>query len=160
MMSMRPMKVIVALDDSAHSEYALESVMERPWADGTEFLILSVFEPYHPDFAGWDAGAVEQAVRYARGLEEQVKKYVANCASKLSQCLGNAKVSCEAVENARIKETIIQKAIHWQADLIIMGSHGRSGIERFLLGSVSQAVISHSPCSVEIIKRPQRHSSN
>jgi len=159
-MSVKPMKVILALDDSTHSEYALESVMDRPWADGSEFLVFSVFEPFHPDFAGWDESAVHQAVRYGQSLEARVKSYVENCAHRLQEKMPEAIVTFEAVENSRIKETIIQKAIDWDADLIIMGSHGRTGLERFLLGSVSQAVISHAPCSVEIIKRTQPHSLN
>jgi len=156
-MPVSPMKVLLALDDSAHSEYALESVLGRPWPDGSDFLVFTVFEPYHPDFAGWEPHAVVQAMRYAKTLEEQIKSYAEKSVERLTGSLSNShKISYEVVENARVKETIIQKAIDWQADLIIMGSHGRTGLERFLLGSVSQAVVSHAPCSVEIIKRPAR----
>lgn len=159
-MATSPMKVMLALDDSAHSEYALESVIQRPWPAATEFLVFCVFEPYHPDFAGWDASAIDQAVLYGKRLAEDTSKYAEASAEKLKANIPEVNVIHEAVENARIKETIIQKAIDWQANLIIMGSHGRTGLQRFLLGSVSQAVVAHAPCSVEIIKRPLYHSSN
>ena len=37
-------------------------------------------------------------------------------------------------------------------DLIVVGSHGYSGIKRWLLGSVAQSVVSHAPCSVEVVR--------
>lgn len=155
-----PTKVMLALDQSTHSDYALESVLARPWPENTEFLVLTLFEPYHPDFAGWDPSAVDQALLYAQRLSDESRKYVEACVKRLSDKFGSSKVSYEIKESARIKEAIIEKATDWQADLVIMGSHGRTGLRRFLLGSVSQAVVSHAPCSVEIIKRPLYYSSN
>lgn len=46
----------------------------------------------------------------------------------------------------------------WNADLIMLGSHGKRGLDRFLLGSVSEAVSRHAPCSVEIV-RPMAKAS-
>ncbi|MBX9688310.1 MAG: universal stress protein [Candidatus Obscuribacterales bacterium] len=145
---------MLALDNSMHSAYALESVLERPWPDNSEFLVYAVYEPYHPDFAGWDETAVEQAVLYARRLEEELNNYAASCAKRLQEKFKGCKVFVEVSESARIKESIIEKAESWNCQLLVMGSHGRTGLQRFLLGSVSQAVVAHAPCSVEIIKRP------
>jgi nucleotide-binding universal stress UspA family protein len=50
------------------------------------------------------------------------------------------------------EEVIINTAKEWGAELIVLGSHGHSGFRRFLLGSVSQAIASHAPCSVEIVR--------
>lgn len=44
----------------------------------------------------------------------------------------------------------------WKPDLIVMGSHGRKGFEKFLLGSVAEAVLASSNCSVEIVKIPDK----
>jgi nucleotide-binding universal stress UspA family protein len=52
------------------------------------------------------------------------------------------------------KEIILDEASRWAADLIVLGSHGHRGIDRFLLGSVSEEVAMHAKCSVEIIRRP------
>jgi nucleotide-binding universal stress UspA family protein len=54
----------------------------------------------------------------------------------------------------RPKEAIVDTAEQWPADLIVMGSHGRHGVGRFLLGSVSLSVLSQAPCSVAIVKLP------
>lgn len=50
------------------------------------------------------------------------------------------------------KEIIPDEASRWGADLIVVGSHGRRGINRFLLGSISEAVAIHADCSVEVIR--------
>jgi nucleotide-binding universal stress UspA family protein len=57
-----------------------------------------------------------------------------------------------AVPCATPKELILEEAHKWGADLIVVGSHGRRGVNRFLLGSVSEAVASHARCSVEIAR--------
>jgi nucleotide-binding universal stress UspA family protein len=57
-----------------------------------------------------------------------------------------------AVPSASAKELILNEAAEWGADLIVVGSHGRRGASKFLLGSVSEPVAFHACCSVEIIR--------
>jgi nucleotide-binding universal stress UspA family protein len=59
-----------------------------------------------------------------------------------------------AVETGDTRERIIDSAERWFADLILLGSHGRRGATRFLLGSVAESVARHAPCSVEIVRAP------
>ena len=59
----------------------------------------------------------------------------------------------EAVDEGLPKTTIIERAHNWGADLIVMGSHGLTGLNRFLIGSVSEAVCRHAHCSVEVVRR-------
>jgi nucleotide-binding universal stress UspA family protein len=47
---------------------------------------------------------------------------------------------------------ILDCATKWKADLIVVGSHGKNGIQRLLLGSVSEYVATHAKCSVEIVR--------
>ncbi len=54
------------------------------------------------------------------------------------------------------KSIILDDAKAWGADLIVLASHGRKGLERFMLGSVSEAVLRHAHCSVEIIRLPAK----
>jgi nucleotide-binding universal stress UspA family protein len=56
------------------------------------------------------------------------------------------------VENGDAKSRILESAKDWRADLIVLGSHGRKGLEHFLMGSVSEAVARHAGCSVEIVR--------
>lgn len=58
-----------------------------------------------------------------------------------------------AVRDGHLRAAIVDEARKWRADLIVLGSHGRTGITRLLLGSVAQSVVSHAPCSVEVVRR-------
>jgi nucleotide-binding universal stress UspA family protein len=57
-----------------------------------------------------------------------------------------------AVRQGDPRTVIIDEAKAWSADLIVVGSHGYTGIKRLLLGSVAQSVVSHAPCSVEVVR--------
>ena len=54
---------------------------------------------------------------------------------------------------------IVDEAKDWPADLIVVGSHGYSGVKRWLLGSVAQSVVSHAPCSVEVVRKRTEEES-
>jgi nucleotide-binding universal stress UspA family protein len=84
-----------------------------------------------------------------KALRGQAKDLVEKAAAKLREA--KFEVSTELVEGDP-KSKILDAAKEWHADMIVLGSHGRSGISRFLLGSVSQDVVRHAHCSVEIIR--------
>lgn len=77
----------------------------------------------------------------------------------LTAKFGADAVQCEVVEGY-IKDRILDLAKHWPADLIVVGSHGRRGFTKFLLGSVSEAIVAHAPCSVEIVKLREHPDEN
>jgi nucleotide-binding universal stress UspA family protein len=58
-----------------------------------------------------------------------------------------------ATRDGEPRSVIVDEARDWSADLIIVGSHGYTGLKRWLLGSVAQAVVAHAPCSVEVVRK-------
>jgi len=58
-----------------------------------------------------------------------------------------------AVREGDPRTVIVDAADEWQADLIVVGSHGRTGLQRLMLGSVSQSVVAHAHCSGEVVRR-------
>jgi nucleotide-binding universal stress UspA family protein len=50
------------------------------------------------------------------------------------------------------RSVIVEEAEQWPAELIVLGSHGYTGIKKWLMGSVAQSVVSHAPCSVEVVR--------
>jgi len=151
------MKILVAIDDSTFSDAAITSVTERNWPEGSIFKLLSVVEPFHPEYAGWHTNYMPVAVEAQKELVEAAKTLVNEKVKKLTEAFGRQCVLAE-VREGYVTDTILEAAKEWPADLIVVGSHGRTGITRLLLGSVSEAVVSQAPCSVEIVKMPKKHA--
>ena len=145
------MKLLIAIDGSEFSQAALRSVIARPWNTGTEVKVLHVVEP--PSILmGREMGAYDPEFETVwKALREQAKDLVEKAAEKLRAA--GFTVSTELVEGDP-KSQIIDAAKEWRADMIVLGSHGRTGLDRFLMGGVSQAVVRHAHCSVEIIRTP------
>ncbi|MBA3858328.1 MAG: universal stress protein [Cyanobacteria bacterium PR.3.49] len=151
------MNILVAIDDSSFSDAAVDSVSERSWPEGSRFKLLSVVEPFHPEYAGWHTNYMPVAVEAQKELVEAAKSLVNERVKKLTEVFGSQSVTAE-VREGYVTDTILEAAKDWPADLIVVGSHGRTGITRLLLGSVSEAVVSQAPCSVEIVKMPKKHA--
>jgi len=60
---------------------------------------------------------------------------------------------CEATPEGEPRTEILDKAKTWGANLIVLGSHGRQGWDRLMMGSVAESVAFHAHCSVEVIRR-------
>ena len=143
------MKILIAIDGSDYSQAALQSVIARPWPPDTEVKVLHVVEP--PSLLmGREMGGYDPEFEMVwKALREQAKDLVSKAAEKLRGAKFN--VSTELVEGDP-KSQIIDIANEWRADMIVLGSHGRMGLNRFLMGSVSQNVVRHAHCSVEIVR--------
>jgi nucleotide-binding universal stress UspA family protein len=125
-------RVLLATDGSEISAAAYRAVAERPWPRESEFRIVSVEEP-------WVIKSSRLEPREAVTSAEQV---LASAGLKASG----------EVLSGNVKEVILEEARRWDADLIVVGSHGRRGFKRFLLGSVSEAVAMNAHCSVVVVR--------
>jgi nucleotide-binding universal stress UspA family protein len=143
------MKILIAIDGSDFSQAALQSVIARPWPPDTAIKVLHVVEP--PSLLmGREMGGYDPEFEMVwKALREQAKDLVAKAADKLRGAKFN--VSTELVEG-NPKSQIIDMANEWHADMIVLGSHGWTGLNRFLMGSVSEGVVRHAHCSVEIVR--------
>jgi nucleotide-binding universal stress UspA family protein len=140
------MRVLLAIDDSKFSEAAAQALVAQVRTPDTEIRVLHVVEPI--------AASVppQMSAGYAPELKDQVKKG-RELLDRTAQTLGAAGFKVDAaIEKGDIREKIIDSSAEWHADLIIVGSHGRKGMRRFLLGSVAEFVARHAPCSVEIVR--------
>jgi len=148
------MKILIALDGSPFSDAALEEVARRPWPAGSKIMVLTAFEApvaAAPDIWTLPSDYFEQVERSVRLRAESVME---RAVAKLTAALGpDIEVKGECVTGAA-KRVILDEAEKWKADLIVVGSHGYPAWERLLLGSVSQAVVAHAKCSVEVARGP------
>jgi nucleotide-binding universal stress UspA family protein len=139
------MKILIGVDDSSFSQIAVEEIARRLWAPGTEVKILSVIETSFN--ATGEEAVSENPFKVARAS-------VDNATAVLRRSGNKFEIAGDIIEGSP-KRVILDVAESWEADLIVVGSHGRRGLDRFLLGSVSQAVALHAACSVEIVRAPR-----
>jgi len=150
------MKILLAIDGSSFSDAAVQEVASKPWPDSSEVKIISVVEPpLLPTVETWVPPDNYLEALEAAG-EDQAKSIVRKAADRVREGQGDRlRVSTEIVRG-HPKQAIIEVADEWDADLILMGSHGYRGLTRLWLGSVSQAVAAHANCSVGIVRRRDR----
>ncbi|MDQ5846953.1 MAG: universal stress protein [Acidobacteriota bacterium] len=146
------MKILLAVDGSPCSDKAVEEMTRRPWPEGSEILVLMAFElPLPPTPEAWalPPSYLDEMDRSAR---EHAQAVVERAVEKLKSKFGSAVVLDAKFLPGPPRIVILDEAETWGADLIVVGSHGYRAWERFLLGSVSQSVVSHAKCSVEVVR--------
>jgi len=133
------MKILLAIDSSTASQYVVKMAATRPWPSGTVFCVVSVV-----DMRQWEGmpAVIEDD-------EHQAHLLVKGALDALAQ--SGHEVSSE-VHLGFPKKAIPEYAKQWAADLVMVGSHGQTALTRFFLGSVAQAVLRTSPCSVEVVR--------
>jgi nucleotide-binding universal stress UspA family protein len=146
------MKILLAVDGSPYSAAAAETVLKRPWPPGTIVRVLSAVEDIVPP-------AAELWYNAAGNLEEtrrQITSQAERLTDKVAETVRASGFTVEtAVRHGDPRSVIIDEATEWHADLIVVGSHGYTGIKRLLLGSVAHSVVSHAPCSVLVVRQKQ-----
>ncbi|MBD1938959.1 universal stress protein [Microcoleus sp. FACHB-68] len=133
--------ILVALDSSDLSEEVIQTLRELQLQPATKIILSNVIPPRSPDLEieADRPGLVEEPYRQ---IEKQLQAYQADlpCQSELEIVTGDP------------AEEIIRLANIYQADLIVLGSRGLTGMNRILQGSVSSQVVADAPCSVLVVK--------
>ena len=142
------MKVLLAIDNSKFSEAATQSLIAQVRPNQTEVRVLHVIEVYPLHSAG-KLLAPELAVA-SEEHRHQADALVARIAKVLLDA-GFDRVTT-AVGQGDPKVVVLDTAAEWNADLIVLGSHGEKDWTRFLMGSVSEAVVRHAACSVQVVR--------
>jgi nucleotide-binding universal stress UspA family protein len=149
------MRILVALDDSKCSAGATDALIAQIKTKGTEVRLLHVVETF-PARLARRMGSRESpdfvAARMAQRKDGE--ELLARAAEKLRTA--GFKVS-SLVKEGDPRDVILNHSETWHADLILVGSHGRTGLVQLLMGSVSEAVARHAGCSVEIVRIPPVH---
>jgi nucleotide-binding universal stress UspA family protein len=154
--SSHPMKVLLATDGSEYSVAAERAIASRPWPVGTVFKILSVEElvpmPIPVEVSSlaaiYPASLLEEVLTTARARAVAATEG----ARKMLTQAGLTVLAQNSNPSGDPRSFILDTAKAWQADLIVLGSHGRHGLDRFLMGSVAESVAVHAPCSVVVVR--------
>lgn len=146
------MKILLGVDDSPCSTAAVEYVRAQPWPKGTRVTVVSVARP---PWAAWSEVAVPAAGTIQRVWDE-ILGWHRELATRAARTLRDAGLDAEPLAlEGDPREGLVETARGRGADLVVVGSHGRTGIARALLGSVAAHVVTHAPCNVLVVKCPE-----
>ena len=141
-------KILIPTDGSPLSAQAANAGVSLARTLGAEVVALYVTQPFAATI-GFDGMAAAYAITdedYEKASTEQAKKYVQAIVDRADTA--GVKATPVVVSNFNVADGVDQAAKDQGCDLIFMGSHGRSGLSRLLLGSVTSKVLSLSETSV------------
>ena len=141
-------KILVAIDDSEISVNVIQQAAQLAKALNSEITVVEVMalDPYLAD--------TYIRLGQSNDLIERVRGYVQENLAKAEQKFEELglTVATQVLEGFSVPQEIIGAAQNLGADLIIMGSHGRTGFKKFILGSVAQKVLGESHVPVLIVR--------
>ncbi len=145
------MKVILAIDGSAHSDLAVERVGSFEWPTPSEICVVIVDAPLGESMVGDSAVGASAYDEIVTRQRAESNEHLERAAERLARIAPNLPVATVLLEGSA-KEEINRYATQWEADLIVLGSRGRGAVSSVLLGSVSMTVSMNAPCSVLIVR--------
>lgn len=152
------MRILLATDGSEFSTAAAELLKRLPLPASGQIILVTVLEDIA---AAYFDPMIDVADPCLVDFEAERQTHASSLLDEQAQRLQRPGWKVDAlVRNGDVSHEIIEIAKDTACNLIVVGSHGRNQIDRFLLGSVSQKVVSHAPCSVLVARQPKHAATN
>ena len=137
--------ILIPTDGSELAEHAVTNGLSLAKSLGAKVTVIIVVEPFD-----WLGAAQPGAFAEFAKLTEQIKKHATSVLNRVSAAAKQAGMSCDTVQvdDVRPHQAIIATAADRGCDLIVMASHGRSGLSALVLGSVTSKVLTHTKTPV------------
>ena len=149
------MKILLATDGAKQSNAAVDMLKRLVINDGDHIYLVSVVDLAVPLAVDIYGGYLPDTTEYENAAKENATKVLSDAADEVKQQLSDKKVGISTdLLFGSPESRIVEMADEIKPDLIVVGTHGYSGWERLLLGSVSDAVVHHAPCSVMVVRCP------
>ena len=143
------MNLLLAIDGSEFSTAAVHRVAAMSWPPGSRVLLLAVVRSDVFLLADFFVPATAEIEKI---LQEEVDRAAIRLRG-LVPLLEAAHLSVTTrVERGDARSTIVETAEREHCDLVVIGSHGRTGVRKLLLGSVAAHVVAHAACDVLVVK--------
>lgn len=151
-------RILVSIDGSSTSDRGLDEAVELAKAFGSTLQLVHVVDPI-PFTVGYEALGRDTG----RDIDsiEQAAQQMLDAAKARAIAAGAKNVETVLIERmtARISERIVEQAKAWRADLIVIGTHGRRGVGRMLLGSDAEQTVRIAPVPVLLVRAPEGAAS-
>ena len=128
----------------------MNTLSGRTWPQGVEFRIVTVV-PYSPR-PPYAKGAIGDQFKTRQMVNNNGQQFVEAMVAQLKKGIEYAEISGKVLTGG-ITSSIVEEAEQWKPDLIVMGAHGRNGLQKFIFGSISENVSKQVTCQVEIVKQ-------
>jgi nucleotide-binding universal stress UspA family protein len=147
------MNVLLAIDESPCSDMAVDTVISQFPPAGTEMHVLNVIDwlnevPISLAFAQGPAAA-DHAIALHNETRKHSRELVDRAVGRLRA--SGFRAAGHSVEGDPA-QMILDAASEWSADRIVVGCHGRKGMDRMLIGSVAEHLLRHATCAVEVVR--------
>jgi nucleotide-binding universal stress UspA family protein len=145
--------ILIPTDGSALSDKAVEAAINLAKLLGARITALHAMEPYplQGAYAAEASGVAELQPEIFAARSEEYAKRVLDAVSRAA-AVANVQCATDYTTARSPSQAIVEKAAKEQCDLIVMASHGRRGLEGFLLGSETQKVLTHSSIPVLVYR--------
>ena len=143
-------RILIATDDSECSKKALQHGLGLAKIMESSVALIHVIEPAAPTNYGADPLMGQQPIIIPETTEIQ-EENSKTMLDEISKGFQNVKEVFTFSRIGNPKQEILTVANEWAADLIIMGTHGRTGFDHFISGSVSESVTRRAPCPVLVV---------
>ncbi len=143
-------RVLVAVDGSPNAETMVKTVAGRHWPLETEIRLVAVNDPFVRPRTGYISWNMEENKPHDT---EESREWAGKVIDGPTEILRSAGLT--VTHNMRLGDAanmILSEASDWRANMIFLGARGLGPVKRFVLGSVSSAVVSKATCSVEVIR--------
>lgn len=142
------MRILIGVDDSLHARSAVDFVRRMTWPEGTQVVVVSVAQPLVLAYS-----EVYMPVASMPEISEEWVRTHRDIAALAAKSLREAGLLVESkVLEGDPRTCIVDAAASERADLVVVGSHGRTGLAKLFMGSVANHVVSHAACSVLVVK--------
>ena len=147
------MNILLAIDDSPYSAEAVEAVARLGRSKDTQVRVISAVQRLGASSGKQSNGDQQQEI--LKKLDSQALELTTRASDSLRARGFKAE---PAVLKGDARSAIIDEALESSADLIVIGSHGRTGVTRWPLGSVAQFVVTNAHCSVLVVREMHQRS--
>lgn len=145
------LKVLIPVDGSPSSRYSVEKAIRTGIAKEAEVHIMTVITPTHAVPTRNPYMAAEMVTELGEANRKYAENVLADAVKEISSVV---EPKSAVIRDGNPAEEILKYAEEIGSDLIVMGNRGLSTFNKVLLGSVSQKILTHSCCSVLIVKEP------